>query len=150
MSTSFRLLIPTQILQTILAHARQELPNECCGLLGGKIDATGTAVVERYYPLVNEAASPIRYHCEGRSLFDAHKDMREQGLEHLAVYHSHPTSDPVPSKTDLAENFVGESVMHLIVSLQSENPELRGWWLAESSFREGAWEEMVSDLFSQE
>jgi proteasome lid subunit RPN8/RPN11 len=144
LSTSFRLAIPTQILQAVFAHAQAELPNECCGLMGGKFDATGTAVVVRHYPLVNEAASPVRYRCEGRSLFFAHKDMRYSGLELLAVYHSHPTSEPVPSKSDLAENFVGDGVMHLIISLMTSAPVMRGWWLLETDFRAGAWEEKTT------
>jgi proteasome lid subunit RPN8/RPN11 len=143
LSISFRLVIPTQFLQAVFAHAQTEFPNECCGLLGGKIDAAGTAVVERHYPLVNEAASPVRYGCEGKSLFDAHKDMRNNKLEILAVYHSHPTSDPIPSKTDLAVNLYGASVMHLIVSLKQGAPAMRGWWLQEANYQDGAWQEQA-------
>jgi proteasome lid subunit RPN8/RPN11 len=54
----------------------------------------------------------------------------------LAFYHSHPTSEPVPSKTDLAENGYGDCVIHLIVSLTSVPPLVRGWWLREDTYRE--------------
>jgi proteasome lid subunit RPN8/RPN11 len=149
LSTSFRLLIPTQILQAIYAHARTELPNECCGVLGGTIGADGTAVVAHCYELVNAAASPVEYLSEPGSMFRAERARRDAGVEFVAVYHSHPTSAPVPSKTDLARNY-SENVMNLIVSMQSGEPLMRGWWLTATESREGEWEELVSDQFSAE
>ena len=61
--------------------------------------------------------------------------MRESALELLAFYHSHPTSPPIPSKTDLAQNFYGSEVVHLIISLQGPEPEVRGWHLRETDFQ---------------
>jgi proteasome lid subunit RPN8/RPN11 len=65
--------------------------------------------------------------------------MRESGLELLAIYHSHPSTGPVPSQRDLKRNHYGDSVVHLIVSLAASPPEVRGWWLNESGFREAEW-----------
>ena len=65
--------------------------------------------------------------------------MRRQGLEVLAVYHSHPTSEPVPSRTDLQRNYSPE-VVNLIISLQSGQPTVRAWWLTEEAYREAEWE----------
>ena len=70
----------------------------------------------RRYPLVNAAASPVEFLSDGRSMFDADKDMRQRGLDMLAVYHSHPTSHAVPSRTDLERHRM-EEVMCMIVSL---------------------------------
>src|SRR5207245_5503183 len=121
-----------------------ELPNECCGLLAGRFDSAGKiARVECCYPLVNKAHSPVRYLSEETSLFGAHRDMRQRSVEVLAVYHSHPTSPPVPSRTDLDQNwevrdFLGD-VVHLIVSLIGSPPLVRGWWLTETEYREADW-----------
>ena len=104
----------------MVGQAQAELPNECCGFLAGTV-ADGVGRVTKGYPLVNEAASPVMYACEGRSLFNAHKDMRRLGIELLAIYHSHPTSAPVPSKTDLARAFWPEA-MSLIISLAEAEP----------------------------
>ena len=64
--------------------------------------------------------------------------MRARGFDLLAIYHSHPVSDPVPSRTDLERNYF-DGVMHLILSLKAEEPILRGWWLGEKDYREAEW-----------
>lgn len=143
MSTPFRLEIPCSLYQEILRQALQERPNECCGLLAGRLvqpDPTSIIVgrVERRFPLVNVKANPERYEVDPKGMLAAMRAMREPGLRELAFYHSHPTSEPVPSKTDLAENHYGDSVIHLIVSLASDPPVVRGWWLREDSFAEAA------------
>ncbi|MCI0462613.1 MAG: M67 family metallopeptidase [Gemmataceae bacterium] len=137
---SFRLLLPAQLLADLFAQARAELPNECCGLLAGGLEAQGKVgrVVKRY-PLVNALASPTEYESDAHSMFEAVRDMRRLGLEILAVYHSHPTSDPVPSVKDSERNY-SEEVMNLIVSLKEREPVVRAWWLTAESMVEGVWE----------
>jgi proteasome lid subunit RPN8/RPN11 len=71
-------------------------------------------------------------------MFEAVRHMRGLGLEIVAVYHSHPTSAVVPSRTDLERNYSSD-VMNFIISLQNGRPHLRGWWLDDSSFREADW-----------
>ena len=67
MSTSFRLLLPRQLYAAMVAQAQAELPNECCGLLAGRIDA-GVGRVEQRYPLVNELTSPVEFQSEPRGM----------------------------------------------------------------------------------
>jgi proteasome lid subunit RPN8/RPN11 len=141
LSTPFRLEIPGGLYQEIVRHALAERPNECCGMLAGKLlqpDPTSIIVarVERRFPLVNLKADPQRFEIDPRGMFAAMRAMRADGTQELAFYHSHPTSEPVPSKTDLAENTYGESVIHLIVSLAVDPPLMRGWWLREDSYAE--------------
>ena len=141
---AFRLHVPRDLLDGVVAQALAEQPLECCGLLAGvreeaKTPGGAVARVLRRYPLVNAAASPREFVSEARSMFDACKDMRERGLEMLAVYHSHPTSPAVPSRTDLARHGM-EDVVCMIVSLAGVRPEARGWWLTEMDYREAEWE----------
>src|SRR5262245_52361488 len=141
LSTSFRLVVPRPIYEEILAQARTELPNECCGILGGKIVvAGGTRIgqVARRYPLVNAAASPVEYNADVKGIFHAERDMRTLKLDTLAVYHSHTTTHAVPSKTDRARLY-SEQVICLIISLAGRTPEVRAWWLTPDSHREAAW-----------
>ena len=121
----------------MLAQAAAELPNECCGLLAGLLEQPAARVTRRY-PLVNAAASPKEYTSDPRSMFEAVRDMHRHGLEILAIYHSHPTSEPVPSRTDLERNYSAD-VMSLIISLASSEPTVRAWWLRDDGFTEADW-----------
>jgi proteasome lid subunit RPN8/RPN11 len=118
----------------MLAQAVAELPNECCGLLAG-----GDGRVTHRYPLRNALASPVRYESDPKELFAAHKDMNRQGTELVAIYHSHPRSDPVPSRTDLERNFHGPDVVHVIISLKDGEPQVRAWRLGETSYDVVGW-----------
>ena len=138
-SNRFRLLnIPRSVYEGMLWHALAEKPLECCGLLAGVIRTDGVGEVRLRYPLLNAAASPVEFESEPRSHFSADRDMRRQGLEVLAVYHSHPTSEPIPSRKDLARNW-SPDVVNLIVSLTSTPPLVRAWWLSTESYREAEW-----------
>lgn len=136
MSATARLQIPQTIFDAMIAHARREMPNECCGLLGGD---PKTGLASQLYLLVNELRSPTRYRSEPRSMFEAVRDMRDRDIDIVAVYHSHPTSAPIPSKTDLAESY-STDVPNLIISLQQEKPEVRAWWLTDAEYREAEFE----------
>jgi proteasome lid subunit RPN8/RPN11 len=140
MSTPFRLVIPGDLYAAMLAHARAELPAECCGLLAGTIN-DGVGRVTEHFPLVNALSSPTEYESDGRSMLAAHKAMRATGTEILAVYHSHPTSDPVPSRRDLERNY-DERVVNIIIGLRGAQPEVRAWWLTTTGSTEANFEVM--------
>jgi [CysO sulfur-carrier protein]-S-L-cysteine hydrolase len=142
MADRFDLEVPVSIYDDLVAQARSEVPVECCGLLAGRLPAFDSkparAKVERRYPLVNELQSPREFLSESRSMFDAMRDMERRGLEVLAVYHSHPQSPPTPSRKDLEWSYSSQ-VVHLILSLATATPELRGWWLEQDRFEEAFW-----------
>jgi proteasome lid subunit RPN8/RPN11 len=71
-------------------------------------------------------------------MFAAMRAMRQDKVDILAVYHSHPTTAPIPSKTDLARNY-SPGVMNLIISLASGEPFVRSWWLFEQAYLEAEW-----------
>jgi [CysO sulfur-carrier protein]-S-L-cysteine hydrolase len=130
-----RLVIPDLLLAELIEHARRGVPIECCGLLAGQI-TNGVGFATTRYPIENELASPTDYLTDARGMFLAFRSMRERGIELLAIYHSHPASEPVPSRRDIERNTYGETVVHLIVSLAGTEPEVRGWWLTEAGYRE--------------
>jgi [CysO sulfur-carrier protein]-S-L-cysteine hydrolase len=129
----------------MFAQALMELPNECCGLLGGTVEAAGLGRAIRRYPLTNAAASPVEYLSDGREMFEAARDMRRRGIDVIAVYHSHPTSDPMPSKTDRERNYSTE-VVNLIISLKTGTPVMRGWWLTAEGETEADWKAIESQV----
>jgi [CysO sulfur-carrier protein]-S-L-cysteine hydrolase len=134
MSLENKLQLPIRLHDEMLAQAFEELPNECCGLLAGR-----DGRVTHRYPLSNALTSPVRYESDPKAMFAAFKDMRQQGTDLLAIYHSHPTSEPVPSRTDLERNLYGMEVVHFIISLQGGVPQVRAWRLAESSYEPAEW-----------
>jgi proteasome lid subunit RPN8/RPN11 len=129
----------------MVKHALAERPNECVGLLAGRraLADTGTPApicrAIKRYPLVNELDSPVEFLSSAESMFAADRDMYRQGLEILAVYHSHPTSAPVPSRKDRERGY-SPDVVNFIISLQSTEPAMRGWWIREDGYQEADWE----------
>ncbi|OAI47995.1 hypothetical protein AYO44_08035 [Planctomycetaceae bacterium SCGC AG-212-F19] len=67
-------------------------------------------------------------------------DMRSEGLEILGIYHSHPASEPVPSRKDIERNYHGPDVVHFIISLMYKEPLMRGWRLGDTEYTEVVWE----------
>lgn len=133
MTERFRLSIPRAIYDAMLAHVQAALPAEGCGQLGGKV-VDGTGYVSLHLPMVNELNSMTEFVSDAASTLAAHKALRARGLDVLAVYHSHPTSDPVPSQRDRERNYC-EAVMNIIIGLRAAEPDVRAWWLtAESEF----------------
>src|SRR5262245_57801592 len=130
-----RLTIPDLLLEEVIEHTRREAPIECCGLLAGRIE-NGVGIVTVRFPVANDLHSPTQYETNARDLFTAFRAMRHDNLELLAIYHSHPASEPVPSRRDIEQNTYGETVVHLIVSLAGEKPAVRAWWLGDGEYRE--------------
>jgi proteasome lid subunit RPN8/RPN11 len=129
----------------MVAQATAELPSECCGVLAGPAAGVTRDLPENreqrateYYPLINALASPRAYESEPMSMFNAVRDMRGRKLEIVAVFHSHPSSNPTPSRTDLERSY-GEEVMNLILSLQTPQAVMRAWWFRSDSFAEAEW-----------
>src|SRR4051812_41020450 len=84
-STAVHLLLPAHLYAEMLEQAQAELPNECCGLLAGTIDATGAAHVSRRFSLVNAADSPREFISEPKSMFIAERQRQKESLELLAI-----------------------------------------------------------------
>lgn len=87
-----------RVLDDLLAHARETLPDECCGLIIGTRDSVESAVRAR-----NLHASPSSYLIDPADHFAAIRMARRAGLSVIGAYHSHPASAPFPSQRDIAE-----------------------------------------------
>lgn len=95
----------------MLAHAREEAPRECCGLLIGKGECISRNVRAR-----NLDVKATRYLIDPEDHFAAIRSARADGLEVIGAYHSHPSSAPVPSAADIAEALSGSNFLYVIVS----------------------------------
>jgi len=117
--------IAQALIDEMVAHAREDLPNECCGMVGG---ADGEASVVT--PVVNAAASPLRFEMDPQGQYNALKAIEDVGQELLAIYHSHTKSAAYPSQTDVNQAVNWPDAIYLIVSLQDfEAPDVKAYWL---------------------
>lgn len=114
------MVVPVAIRAELLAHAQEEAPNEACGLVAFR---DGTA--ERYLPADNALRSPYRFELRPRDPADFF--LEDDGYE-LAVFHSHPRSDPRPSRTDVENIGLWEGRPYLI--LRADTGELAAWRIA--------------------
>jgi proteasome lid subunit RPN8/RPN11 len=108
--------IPERVISDMLAHARADAPRECCGLLVGRDDVVVRSVRAR-----NLAENATRYLVDPQDHFAAVRSARADGMEVIGAYHSHPSTAPVPSATDIAEANSGSDFLHVIVSLVSDD-----------------------------
>ncbi|HEU4980990.1 MAG TPA: M67 family metallopeptidase [Solirubrobacterales bacterium] len=122
--------IPDQIYEELLDHARAEVPNECCGLIGGRDGETRTV-----YRARNAEASPLRYNLDPRDQFRIMSEMEERGEDLSAIYHSHTASPAYPSQTDI--NLAAyPDALYLIVSLAEGEEPLRGFTITDGEVTE--------------
>jgi len=117
--------IAQSLIDEMVAHAREDLPNECCGMVGG-IDGEATEVIR----VENSAASPLRYEMDPKGQYDALKAIEDAGGELLAIYHSHTKSAAYPSQTDVNQAVAWPEQIYLIVSLADpEAADVKGYLL---------------------
>jgi proteasome lid subunit RPN8/RPN11 len=118
------------VLDQIVAHAREDAPDECCGLLVG-----AGALIDQAVRTTNVQRGPRRFQVDPAEHFALIKRLRGGSREIAGVYHSHPASAAVPSPSDLEEAFYPDFV-YLIVSLAGAEPETRGWRIVEGIGKE--------------
>jgi [CysO sulfur-carrier protein]-S-L-cysteine hydrolase len=116
--------IARSMLDEMVAQARAEAPNECCGIVGSR---DGRAVT--LFKARNEKASPLAYAIDGRDLQRIYDEIDEGGLDVGIIYHSHTRSDPEPSQTDinLASPFFPDVVYVIVGVRDPERDDIRAW-----------------------
>jgi [CysO sulfur-carrier protein]-S-L-cysteine hydrolase len=122
--------IPRRIYDEMVEHARDEAPNECCGLIGGQ---NGEAVT--LYKALNSEGSPLRYNLDPQDQFRIMSEMDDRGEELAAIYHSHTASPAYPSQTDINLAAYPDAI-YLIVSLAEGEEPLRGFHIRDGEVTE--------------
>ena len=121
--------IPARVLAHLIAHAREEAPLECCGLLIG----TGT-VVDECVRSRNLDASETTFLVDPAEHFAALRRVRREGRAILGAYHSHPRSPAVPSRTDLEQASYADFVYVIVSLADAEAPDVRAYFLNDGRF----------------
>ena len=110
---------------SIVNHAKERVPIEDCGLLGGIIDGS-KKIVKKVYFLTNIDQSPEHFSMEPKEQFGAVKDMRANGWTLLGNWHSHPESPSRMSEEDKRLAF-DTKMSYLILSLAESEPILKSF-----------------------
>ncbi len=115
----------------IVAHAREEAPNECCGIVASR---DGVAV--RVYRARNGLQTPrYGYVIDPPELLRIYQDIERRGLEVGIIYHSHPRSEPYPSQADI-NLATWPDALYLIVGLAAGEPEVRAYTIRDGEVAE--------------
>jgi len=115
-------VVPTETRRALVEHAREEAPNEACGLVVLK-----EGVAERYVPGRNAAASPYRFELD----VDPETWFLEDDGYEIAVFHSHVSSPPRPSRTDVENIGLWAGRPYLIYGVRTD--ELAAWRIADGA-----------------
>jgi len=121
--------IPRQLYEDMIAHAREEAPNECAGMI-----ALSDGVAVDLYRATNVEASPLRFTIDGQDLLWT-LEIEQRGLD-LVIYHSHTRTAPEPSQTDINYAANWPQALWLIIGLKDAQPEVRLWRIRDGQVSE--------------
>jgi len=115
----------------MIRHALAEYPNEACGLLAGK-----EGRVEKVYSLTNVEHSPSAYRLDPEEQGRAFMEIKENGWELLALYHSHTHLPAYPSARDVEMAFYSDSIYVIISLTEVDQPNLRAFRIVDGVVNE--------------
>ena len=119
------LVIKKNCSEDMVAHALEEYPNECCGILAGNDNQ-----VTHVYRITNSTKSPYRYLMDSQEQLNAMNDAESKNINLLAFYHSHTHSSAYPSPTDvrMALQSGWLDIYYVLVSLENKTvPQIRAF-----------------------
>ena len=126
------LTLKKELLTQLIGQCQREFPSEACGILAGRNNT-----IEKVYPLANISDNPkLCYAIDSKELLSLFKQLRNENLEMLAIYHSHIDVEAYPSKKDVELAHYPES-SYIIISLNKQkNPSTRSFRIAEGKISE--------------
>ncbi|MFL6070092.1 MAG: Mov34/MPN/PAD-1 family protein [Actinomycetes bacterium] len=111
--------IDQSLIDAMVAHARQDHPDEACGVIAGP---AGSDTPQRFIAMVNAARSPTFYEFDSMDLLKLYREMDARDEEPVVVYHSHTATEAYPSRTDIS--YASEPNAHyLLVSTRDPHVE---------------------------
>ncbi len=104
------LTLTQDLYDRIVAHARQDHPDEACGVVAGP---AGSGRPERFIPMLNAARSPTFYEFDSKDLLRLYRELDDRDEDPVIVYHSHTATEAYPSRTDVT--YANEPEAHYVV-----------------------------------
>lgn len=115
----------------MIAHANEDFPLECCGILGGKDSG-----ITNSYRIKNIDESKVTYLMDPKEQIKVFKEMRTNEIELKAIYHSHPNHPAYPSQTDVRLAYYPEAVYIIISINDNKDIEMHGFRILEGNITE--------------
>jgi proteasome lid subunit RPN8/RPN11 len=125
------LKLPQAFIDEMIAHAKEDAPNECCGIIAGK-DGTAT----KFFRARNAEASKWRYKVDDDELFQIWRECDLNGWDFLVVYHSHTATEAYPSPTDVRIAMWPEAYYVLVSLENAEEPVVRAFRILDGEVSE--------------
>ncbi len=119
------LQIPRVMVDQVLAHARRDHPDECCGV----ISAT-SGVPSRLFEMENAERSPTGFTFDSAEWLRVYRDLDDADEEPYVVYHSHTMTEAYPSRTDIRWSETAGFPYWLLVSTRSDQDEVRAFTIS--------------------
>ena len=104
------LTISRELVDKIIAHARNDHPDEACGVIAGP---QGGDRPERFIPMENAARSPTFYELDSKEQLRVWREMDDRDEEPIVIYHSHTATEAYPSRTDIS--YASEPNAHYVL-----------------------------------
>ena len=125
------LVIDQQTYDAIVAHARQDHPDEACGMVAGIADKPS-----RVIPMTNTARSPTFYEMDSMEVLRTLRDIDDADEELLAIYHSHTATEAYPSRTDVSIAGFPEAHYILVSTREADTVEFRSYRIVDGDVTE--------------
>ena len=106
----------------VVAHARRDHPDECCGVIAGK-----DGVATRLFEMDNAERSPTGFVFDSAQWLTVYRELEDADEEPLVVYHSHTATEAYPSRTDVRWSATAGFPHWLLVSTRDERDEVRAF-----------------------
>jgi proteasome lid subunit RPN8/RPN11 len=136
----------------IVAHAREDHPDEACGVVAGP---EGSDRSERFITMLNAARSPTFYEFDSGDLLRLYREMDDRDEVPVVIYHSHTATEAYPSRTDIS--YASEPDAHYVListrhherqtGLVGDDVEFRSFRIVDSEVSEEEVEVVESYLF---
>jgi proteasome lid subunit RPN8/RPN11 len=127
------LRIPTAMISEIVAHAREDHPDEACGVIAGP---AGSDRPTRLVRMLNAERSPTFYRFDSTEQLRLYREMDAADEEVVVVYHSHTATEAYPSRTDIS--YAGEPQAHylLVSTREPDSEEIRSYRIVDGTVTE--------------
>lgn len=105
------LTLPREMVDAIVAHARRDHPDECCGVIAGR-----DGVATRMFEMQNAERSPTGFTFDSAEWLKVYREIDDADEDLLVVYHSHTMTEAYPSRTDIRWSVNTPGASWLLVS----------------------------------